>query len=241
MLMRMKNRSAVVSLVAMFVALFTISGCGGNGAGGDGRTTVTFWHSFVASTIPALEQMIERFEEEHPDIRIDAQYIPTGDALVQKLITAVQSKTAPDISWVRAHYMHEMVKADAIYEMSHFIEGPNGLTQEDLDDFYPALMQYASWQGTLYSLPMEATNLGILYNKDHFREAGLDPEQPPRDWDELRAYASRLMQDQNDDGRPIGIARASGIRVQGMARLTRRGSCRGRASRWPWRRSRGGT
>ena len=145
--------------------------------------------------------MIARFEEEHPHIRINAQYIPTGDALVQKLITSVQSNTAPDVSWVRAHYMHEMVKADAIYQMSHFIDGPNGLSDEELDDFYPSLLQYASWQGTLYSIPMEATNLGLLYNKGHFREVGLDPDRPPRTWDELREYARRLSRDLNGNGR----------------------------------------
>jgi ABC-type glycerol-3-phosphate transport system substrate-binding protein len=94
-----------------------------------------------------------------------------------------------------------MVKADAIYEMSHFIEGPNGLAEGELDDFYPALLQYSSWRGTLYCLPMEATNLGLLYNKDHFREVGLDPERPPQTWDELREYSRRLTRDLNGDGK----------------------------------------
>lgn len=191
-------------LLAGILAFVLLSGCGGQGAAGadDDSVTITFWHSFVASSIPALEDLIERFEAEHPGIRIDAQYIPTGDALVQKLVTAVQSNSAPDISWIRAHYLEELVKADAIYPMDHFRSGPDSLTQAELDDIYPALMQYASWQGTLYSLPMEATNLGILYNKDHFREAGLDPNRPPETWSELQAYAERLMRDDNGDGRP---------------------------------------
>lgn len=196
-------RRSVAIVVAAAMLSVTLASCGGERSGGpsEGRVTVTFWHSFVSGTIPALRQMIARFEEEHPGIRINAQYIPTGDALVQKLITSVQSNTAPDVSWVRAHYMHEMVKADAIYQMSHFIDGPNGLSDEELDDFYPSLLQYASWQGTLYSIPMEATNLGLLYNKGHFREVGLDPERPPRTWDELREYARRLSRDLNGNGR----------------------------------------
>ena len=196
-------RRSVAIVVAAAMLSVTLASCGGERSAGpsEGRVTVTFWHSFVSGTIPALRQMIARFEEEHPHIRINAQYIPTGDALVQKLITSVQSNTAPDVSWVRAHYMHEMVKADAIYQMSHFIDGPNGLSDEELDDFYPSLLQYASWQGTLYSIPMEATNLGLLYNKGHFREVGLDPDRPPRTWDELREYARRLSRDLNGNGR----------------------------------------
>lgn len=167
-------------------------GCRG-GQADDGRTEVVFWHSFVSSTIPALNDLIARFEEEHPDIRLNAQYVPTGEALVQKLVTAVRSNTAPDISWVRADYFEALVGADAIYSMDEFIQGPDGLSQEDLDDIYPALMEYASFRGTLYSIPMEATNLALLYNRDLFRDAGLDPDRPPRTWDELRDYSRRLI------------------------------------------------
>lgn len=166
-----------------------------------GKTTVTFWHSFVSSTVPALNELIAKFEQENPDIQIRAQYIPTGDALIQKLITSVQSKTAPDISWVHSDYLEDLVEADAIYPMAEFIGGPDGLSQEEMAQIYPALIQYASWRGTLYSLPMEATNLALLYNKDLFRKAGLDPAKPPRNWDELFSYAKKLTADTNGDGK----------------------------------------
>jgi multiple sugar transport system substrate-binding protein len=168
------------------------AGCD-RGRASDGRTEVVFWHSFVSSTIPAFNELIARFEEEHPDIRINAQYVPTGEALIQKLITAVRSNTAPDMSWMRADYFEPLVSADAIYPMEQFVHGPDGLAQEDLDDIYPALLEYSSFRGTLYALPMEATNLALLYNKDLFREAGLDPERPPQTWDELADYSRRLV------------------------------------------------
>ncbi len=167
----------------------------------DGRVTITFWHSFVSSTIPALNKLVQKFESEHPDIHIHAQYIPTGDALIQKLITSIQSKTAPDISWIHADFLENLVSADAIYKMSYFINGENGLSKEEISNIYPSLLVYSSWQDTLYSLPMEATNLGLLYNKQHFREAKLDPESPPKTWDELKSYARKLSVDKDGDGK----------------------------------------
>ncbi len=190
------------NIIFLLVTFVAVGGCGSSADGDSGnRVTVTFWHSFTQSTRPALEKLIERFHDEHPDVRIDAQYIPTGDALSQKLITAVQSGSAPDISWIHSHYLEDLVKADAVYEMSHFMTGSNPLSDEDFADIYPALIEYASWQGTLYSLPMEATNLGIIYNKTLFEEAGLDPERPPQTWEELREFSRQLSKDENGDGR----------------------------------------
>lgn len=166
-----------------------------------GKTTLLFWHSFVASTVPALDALVAKFEQEHPNIKIKAQYVPTGDALIQKLITAIQSKNTPDISWIHADFLEDLVKADAGYPMSEFINGENGLPQEDLNDIYPSLIQAASWRGTLYSLPMEATNLALIYNRELFRQAGLDPNHPPQTWDELYDFAKKMTIDKNGDGR----------------------------------------
>ena len=186
---------------AVLISLFALN-CGGdkNEPSADGKVEIIFWHSFVSSTVPALNELIAKFEKENPGITIKAQYIPTGDALIQKLITAIQSKTAPDISWLHSDFMENLVDADAIYKMDDFINGDDGITKEDLEDIYPALRQSASWRGTLYSMPMEATNLALLYNKDMFKAAGLDPEHPPKNWDELHEYSKKLTIDNNNDG-----------------------------------------
>ena len=190
-----------IIVVLFLVTLGLVSLRCGSSPVDDGRVTITFWHSFVQSTAPALEELIARFETEHPGIRVDAQYIPTGDALVQKLVTSVQSGTAPDISWIHSNYLEDLVAADAVYEMKHFTEGPDGLDSSDLADIHPALIQYGSWRGTLYSMPMEATNLGLVYNRDHFRDAGLDPDAPPSDWNQLLEFAKTLTKDTNGDGK----------------------------------------
>jgi ABC-type glycerol-3-phosphate transport system substrate-binding protein len=188
--------------VLVILLLLSFSGCGDKDKNSaDGEVTITFWHSFVSSTIPALNDLVEKFETENPGIKINAQYIPSGDALIQKLITAVQSNTAPDISWLHSDFLEDLVKADAVYKMEDFIKGEDGIPEEDMNDIYPALLQFASWKHVLYSLPMEATNLALLYNKDMFRAAGLDPEKPPVNWDELYEYSKKLTIDKDGDGR----------------------------------------
>lgn len=187
------------SLFTAILAAILVCGC--EGGDGDDVVTVRFWHSFVASTRPALDILIERFETEHPNIRVRAQYVPTGDGLIRKLVSSIQSGTAPDLSWVHADFLGKLVQADAIYPMSTFLEGEDGLSDDELADFFPAALEAATWRDTLYALPMEATLLSLVYNKDHFREAGLDPERPPATWEEMRDYTRRLTRDTDGNGR----------------------------------------
>jgi len=186
--------------IFIFILFFQCSQKSSDNKPTDSKVTITFWHSFVASTIPALKDLIKQFESDHPTIEIKAQYVPTGDALVQKLITAIQSKTAPDISWIHSDFLADLVDADAIYPMDHFIQGDNGLSEEELNDIYPALIQYASLRKKLYSMPMEATNLAMIYNVDMLNSAGFG-NNAPTNWEELELYAERLTKDFNNDGK----------------------------------------
>ncbi|TLY31354.1 MAG: ABC transporter substrate-binding protein [Ignavibacteria bacterium] len=188
-------------LQLIIVLAILASGCGTKNDRSPGKVTITFWHSFVSATVPAFDELLKEFEKQHPTIEVRAQYVPTGDALLQKLITAVQSRSAPDISWIHSNYLQNLVEADAIYPMDEFTKGPNGLSAEELNDLYPALLQGSAWRGTVYSMPMEATNLGLMFNKQMFRDAGLDPERGPGTWDELYAYAKKLTVDKDHDGK----------------------------------------
>jgi multiple sugar transport system substrate-binding protein len=194
-------RRLPVLLVSCAAWLLLLS-CGGKEDGAQGtKVTITFWHSCVSSTVPALNDLLARFEAEHPGISVKAQYIPTGDALIQKLVTAVQSKTAPDISWIHANFVQDLVEADAIYPMDQFIHGPDSLSAADVADIYAPLLKDAKWRGTQYTMPMEATGIALLYNPQLFKNVGLDPEKPPSNWEEFHQMAKRLTVDRNGDGK----------------------------------------
>jgi ABC-type glycerol-3-phosphate transport system substrate-binding protein len=189
----------IYSFTLIILLIIILTGCSKQDE--SKKTKVIFWHSFVATTIPALNELIDRFEKEHPDIDIDAQYVPTGDALVQKLITAIQSQTAPDVSWIHADFLDKLIESDAIYPMEHFIKGKDGLTKEEINDFFTQLLGAFSYKKVLYALPMDATVLALIYNKDHFKAAGIDPEVPPKTWNDLKEYSKKLTLDKDGDGK----------------------------------------
>jgi ABC-type glycerol-3-phosphate transport system substrate-binding protein len=48
---------------------------------------------------------------------------------------------------------------------------------------------------------MESTVLALIYNKDHFKNAGIDPNEPPKTWDDLKSYSRKLTIDKDGDGK----------------------------------------
>jgi len=63
-------------------------------------------------------------------------------------------------------------------------QAANAIYQEDPTGRHPGRH--------IWALPTRTLVMALLYRKDLFSEAGLDPQQPPRNWDELAAYARRL-------------------------------------------------
>ncbi|MEV4897220.1 extracellular solute-binding protein [Nonomuraea sp. NPDC055795] len=59
-------------------------------------------------------------------------------------------------------------------------------------DFDPRLLAPSSSGGKVYGLPTEAYAAGLVYNRDLFTKAGLDPDKPPATWDEVRAAAKQI-------------------------------------------------
>ena len=125
----------IIWVIVLFIACFSLY-CNADQSGDPETVEITFWHSFVASTRDALDELIDNFEDINPQIKINDQYVPTGDARIQKLITAIQSKTAPDISWIHADFLDKLADVKAIYPMRKFIDGPLGLREDELNDIF---------------------------------------------------------------------------------------------------------
>ena len=56
-----------------------------------------------------------------------------------------------------------------------------------------AALDYVTWDGKLWAIPYRIETHGVIYNKDDFKEAGLDPDKPPKTWDELDRRPPRRM------------------------------------------------
>jgi len=137
-----------------------------------------------------VDGMVERFQQSHPDIKIKSIYAGTYQDSVAKALTAHKGGHAPQLAVLLSTDMFTLIDEGAIVPFDPLIK-----TDEDkkwLDGFYKAFMANSQTGGKTWGIPFQRSTIVMYYNKDLFKEAGLNPDAPPSTWDELVAQAKKL-------------------------------------------------
>lgn len=150
---------------------------------------LTFWHYWDGTNGQVLQGLIERYQKEHPGVTIEAVFVPGGE-LLTKLQTAITARQTPTMAISDLVAMPLLTRSGALAPLDDHIRQSN----LNLADYFPGPLVYGLYQGKRYSLPVSASNLGLFWNKNLFRAAGLDPNRPPRNWDELLRYARQIKE-----------------------------------------------
>lgn len=203
----MVNR--ILARVALGGGLLAMAaGCGGGTAG----DPVRFWHAMGGPLGRALDGLVVDFNAGRP-VPIESVSMGRYQALSQKLMAAVAAGGPPDIGQCYEAWTANLIDNESLVPLSDFLEGPDGLPPASLDDIYGIFLGGASHEGALWSFPFNKSVRCLYYNRDLFRAAGLDPDAPPRTWEEYRRMAARLTVDLDGDGRPDQHGLASQITV----------------------------
>ncbi len=144
----------------------------------------------VRGPSPAAERAIlDAFLRSHPWVRLDP-YVklemegPRGEAT---FYMAMAGQTAPDVLRVYGRAAQKYIDQGFLYPLDGYI------TDADrADPMFQKLLPSVSRGGHVYGLPAKVAVHALLYRKDLFERAGLDPERPPTTWDKLLADARRL-------------------------------------------------
>jgi multiple sugar transport system substrate-binding protein len=192
----MKKGSAIIMALAV-LALPALCPAFAEGAK---KTVIGFWMSPPGeeATKEWWESSIAAYNKGNKlNVEIDLQYVPT-DAFDSKLKAAQAAGTAPQLVYVN-HATAIRGGAQGLY-----LPVSDYLGKAQLDDLYPNIRKMITAKGKIYSVPLFVEPYSLLfYRKDLFKQAGLDPNKPPRTWDELAAYAAKLTK---GDTFGLGIA-----------------------------------
>ena len=154
---------------------------------------LVFWHQYDKANAEFIDQQVEQFNSEHEDIQVEAVVQPSYDEYKTLLQSSILSDSTPDIAAVDLIWVPGLVKTGAVQELDSYVTD----TDFNLADFYPMLTDYDTMDGKRYGVPMSANNMQVIWNKDLFTKAGLDPEVPPKTWDEMQSMAIKCSDAKN--------------------------------------------
>lgn len=138
-----------------------------------------------------MQEFVDEFNAAHPEYRVVMIYTGNMDDNIIKLQAAVQAGTPPEFYLAPYNFKRMLDSLGIVDSMQDLLDA-----DEDgdayLDDFIDVFIRDSFLDGELVSIPWGRSSCIFYYNKDAFREAGLDPENPPATWDELVDAAVKL-------------------------------------------------
>ncbi|MGC6389225.1 sn-glycerol-3-phosphate ABC transporter substrate-binding protein UgpB [Ewingella sp. S1.OA.A_B6] len=156
-------------------------------------TEIPFWHSMDGELGKEVNSLADRFNQTHPDFKIVPVYKGKYDESLAAGIAAYRTGKAPAILQVYEVGTATMMASKAIMPV-YEVFADAGLKQ-DPSLFVPTVSGYYSdSKGRLLSQPFNSSTPVLYYNKDAFKKAGLNPDQPPKTWQDMATYTEKLRQ-----------------------------------------------
>jgi multiple sugar transport system substrate-binding protein len=180
-----RRRYAGVAAAALVLAA---TACGGgsnksSSSNPDDGTQLTMW--VRSATDQFSQRLVDGYNSSHKN-HVQLTVIP-NDNYLAKVGAAAGSNSLPDILASDVVYTPNYTKQGLFQDISSEIKALpfySGLAKSHLD--------VASYQGKTYAVPHKLDSSVMFYNKDLFKQAGLDPDKPPKNFDEILTDARAI-------------------------------------------------
>jgi len=174
-------------LSPVLLLLCLLSGCAGRPSEG-GPVEIRYWTGWTGHELETQKQLVDEFNRTHPDIRVQLLSVMGS---YQKVRIAFAGGATPDVcSAVWADELAGYAARGVLLPLDPFM----ARTGRSGKEFVPGVWRMLQFEGRPYGLAVTTNTSFIVYNKRIFREAGLDPERPPRTIEELDAAAQACTQ-----------------------------------------------
>ncbi len=209
----MKRHVLWVSAFLLLLPLF--AACGGGGSP-DGKTSMTIMCNgkpFVKNAVsiswmawpnPHMVQAIQDFNCTHSDVQVSMSvYENVGDDSSGKLLASVVAHQPPDLVIGYYDALASWASRGELQPLDSFTNRP-GLQASEYEKY---AWDSTQWLGHTYGIPIDwDPDTLLFYNKQVMRDAGLDPNKPPKTLDELMAYANKIDSIKNGRIQKVGFA-----------------------------------
>lgn len=154
------------------------------------KENIVFWHAMSGTGQKALEKIVDDYNKSQDKVHVEAVFQGSYEESIVKFKAVSGTKEVPDLVQMNDISTSFMYKSGSVIPASDFIEKDKSFDENKLED---VLLSYYRINDKLYSMPFNSSTAILVYNKDAFREAGLDPEKAPKSYKEVEEYSRKLI------------------------------------------------
>src|SRR5262245_13971 len=137
-----------------------------------------------------IEGYVKEWNQSHPQVQVEPVFAGGYTEAYAKTLAAIRAGTPPDVAIMLSQNLNDILGQDIAIPLDELIAADGA--EVKIDDFFPAFMLNSRQGGKVWSIPFQRSTPVMYYNKDAFKEAGLDPDRPPQTQSDLVAAAKKL-------------------------------------------------
>jgi multiple sugar transport system substrate-binding protein len=191
-----RSATRAVALVAT-LALAACAGGDGGRAGDGASGEIRFLVFGEPEELRAFREVVRRFREIEPGVRVRLVEASDRDDLLARLSTSFAGGSPPDLFLLNYRFYGQFAARGVLEPIEERLRESEAFAEED---FYDEALDAFRFGGTLTCLPQNVSSLVVYYNRDHFRQAGVPEPRPGWTWKDMVAKAVALTRDQDGDG-----------------------------------------
>ncbi|HVS53300.1 MAG TPA: ABC transporter substrate-binding protein [Opitutaceae bacterium] len=184
-----RDRPAWRTVATVLGALAAVCSASASREPDDGKIHVTYWEKWVGPEEKAARAAVAAFNRSQD--RIVVEYF-VQSPIDRKTLVAVSGGDPPDVAGLWIQNIASFADAEALTPLDDFIRADGTTKEQWLDRYYPVYARMCQHAGHVYAGISTPATIALHWNKTLFREAGLDPERPPRTLAELDEFSRRL-------------------------------------------------
>ncbi len=139
-----------------------------------------------------MATLLKEFNESHPDIKATPVYTGSYDETLIKTRAAIKAGKPPAAAIMSANFLTDLKIEGEIAPLDDLIKASGKTSEQFMAQFFPALHGNAVLDRQVYGVPFHNSTPLLYYSVDAFKDAGLDPENPPKTWIEWVDAAQKL-------------------------------------------------
>ena len=137
-----------------------------------------------------IDSMVADFEKANPDIKVKAIYAGTYQESIVKALTAFKGGTPPTLAVLLSTDLFTLIDENAIVPIDSLASSAED--KKWIAGFYKGFMENSQTDGKTWGIPFQRSTIVMYYNKTLFKEAGLNPDKAPANWNEMVEAAKKL-------------------------------------------------